>query len=450
MKGKIRSNLKISITEGIFAAVMLGFTENFWVPCAEALKVTALRAGLVSTLPQFISSLSQTFSAHATQKLGGRIPVLKKLIAVQWVALFILIFLPFFPVYLRYSILMICATAFVIGGALPAPAWLSLMSDHLPLNSKGKYFGWRNRILWIVIFVSGLCAGQILQLFKKNILWGFSVLFGIASLSRFISWSLLIQMHDPKPKNNPTQSDIETADFPKSFPDFVLNGFSHNFVRFAFFVFSFTFAVNITAPYLAVYMLRQLHFSYSTFAYVIFSATLASIFGFKIWGELADKFGHLKVTRATTLFISIVPVFWFISGDPLWLIGVQIAAGFVWSGFQLCVTTFALSEIPSHIRTRAIGYLSALNGSSIFLGSLLGGVLLDHSPLIHGSAFHTLFLLSAFMRILSIVYFFKKLKETRTVKSASILSLYADALGILPAVQYGKEFIRFFSQRKKE
>ena len=293
---------------------MLGFTDNFLVACAEAMKVSALMTGMVGTLPHLVSSIAQTAAGRVTDRLGGRLKALKKLIVIQFSALFPLIFLPFTPEKFRYPA-GFCAVFFVVGGAIPGPAWLSLMSDHLPHRSRGKYFGWRNRILGGVSMACGLFAGQILNLFKENPISGFAVLFGLAFICRVVSWSFLIRMFDP-PERTPLKHVEHEVKIPDSFYKFLRQDDSENqFLKFSIFMACFMFSVNIVSPYLAVYMLRDLHYSYATFSYVTFSAALTSLFGMKVWGEL-DRFGNLRIA-ATTLFIAAVPILWFVSGDPV-------------------------------------------------------------------------------------------------------------------------------------
>lgn len=444
---RIRNSLKFSFYDGIFASAMLGFTENFWVACAEATKVSALRAGLVSTFPHLISSFTQSAAGQITEKLGGRLHTLKKLVAVQWASLFPLIFLFLLPQNFQYSLLMLCAIFFSIGGSLPGPAWLSLMSDHLPAKSRGKYFGWRNRILGSISFGCGLFAGQILNLLKRNALLGFSIIFASAFMARLISWLFLIKMYDPPIRTNHNVNNHSTI--PESFLEFVRNPGKTNFVKFALFTACFHFSVNIISPYLAVYMLRDLQYTYATFSYVVFAATLSSIFGMKVWGELSDQFGSLRIVQATTIYISIIPILWFVSSEPLWLVLVNTTAGFAWAGFQLCSMLFVFSEVPPAFRTRAIGYMAALNGIATFLGSYLGGSLLNFLPVIRASSFMGLFLISGAGRIATVVYFLKRLKETGSREHISTFVLYADALGVQPLLQSGKEILGTLFHKKK-
>lgn len=443
--GLLRRSLKFSYTEGIFASAMLGLTENYWVACAEALRVTALQAGLVSTVPHLASSFSQIGADALTQRWGGRLKTIGRLVTFQWMTLVPLVFLPWVPAEWRYALLMACAVGFAVGGSLPGPAWLSLMSSHLPEKSKGRYFGWRNMTLGAVALTAGILAGWLLQLMRDNVLKGFAILFGLGALARLVSWLFMTQMYDPPVKPAPETAD-RRPDIPDTFLGFITESWNHPFSRFVLFVSSFIFSVHLVAPYLAVYMLRDLNFSYTTFAFVTFSASLSSLFGFKIWGELADRFGNLRIVQATTAYIAVIPLLWFISGHPLWLVFVQLTAGFAWGGFQLCVMTYAFSEFPAHLRTRPMGYLAAMNGAAVFLGSLAGGQLLTLLPLIGRSQFLGLFILSSAARTAVILFFLNKLKISKTVQPVSMFDLYADAFKLSPIYQSGKGLVDLVSK----
>jgi hypothetical protein len=54
------------------------------------------------------------------------------------------------------------------------------MSDYIPVNGRGKYWGWRNKILGMVAVAFAFLAGLILHYFKNNILRGFWVIFTLA------------------------------------------------------------------------------------------------------------------------------------------------------------------------------------------------------------------------------------------------------------------------------
>ena len=88
--------------------------------------------------------------------------------------------------------------------------------------------------------------------------------------------------------------------------------------------------------------------------------------------ELADRYGQLRVIRAVTLYITIIPLYWLVSDNPVWLFSVLLTSGFVWSGFEISNMTFVFAQTPSPVRTRAISYLMAVIGMAIFFGACTG------------------------------------------------------------------------------
>ena len=59
---RVRKSLRYSVTEGAFAAAMVGFGESFFVAYALLFHASTLQIGLLSALPQALGSLFQFFS----------------------------------------------------------------------------------------------------------------------------------------------------------------------------------------------------------------------------------------------------------------------------------------------------------------------------------------------------------------------------------------------------
>ena len=53
----------------------------------------------------------------------------------------------------------------------------------------------------------------------------------------------------------------------------------------------------IASPFFAVYMLRNLGFSYLTFMMVMMSQVLFTILAMRVWGKFADKYGNYEVIK---------------------------------------------------------------------------------------------------------------------------------------------------------
>ena len=240
-QNKIRRSLKFSFLDGIFASCMVGMTTDYITPYALALKATNSQIGILSAIPNLASSLVQLKSADLTEKLKSRRKIINLFVFLHTLMGLPIILIPYLFKAQPVLFLIIFIALFTSFNAFAGPAWSSLMSDHVPYKSRGRYFGWRSRIFGIVIISSAFLAGFTLHLFKQNILKGFLVIFSIAFVSRFISWYFLTRMYEPPFKVK------KEAYF--SFFDFIKRIRESNFAKFVIFAASLNFCVNLAAPF---------------------------------------------------------------------------------------------------------------------------------------------------------------------------------------------------------
>ena len=113
-----------------------------------------------------------------------------------------------------------------------------------------------------------LIGGLLLDLFKTNgfVFIGFGVLFSIAMLARLYSIVLFKKQYAPKFKLK--------KGYYFSFWDFLIKSPKTNFGMFSIFRALIAFSCSISAPLLAVYLLRHLEFDYITYMVIILSASL--------------------------------------------------------------------------------------------------------------------------------------------------------------------------------
>ncbi|MDP2938603.1 MAG: MFS transporter [Candidatus Omnitrophota bacterium] len=419
---KIKKSLRASFIDGIFVSGMVGLTTDYITPYALALKATITQIGYLNSIPNFISSLLQLKSADVTEKLASR----KKVINI-FVLLHVLMGIPIILVPYLFKgnsvfYLIVFVTLFNAFNAFTIPAWASLMADHIPENKRGRYFGWRNKILGSVVTVFSFLAGFILFLFKKDVLKGFIIIFSLAFICRAISWYFLTRMYEPRFK-------VKKDNY-FSFLDFIRRIKTSNFAKFVVFVSGLNFCVNIAAPFFAVFMLRDLRLSYLTYTILITTVSLTGLLTIEGWGRRADRIGNLRVLRFTSFFIATLPLWWIINHNPLYLILIQILSGFAWSGFNLCATNFIFDCVSPSKRIRCIAYFNVLNGSALCLGAILGGYLVNHLPNIFGFQILSLFFLSGILRLLVVFYFSGKIREVRQIETISSRDFFYSVIGL--------------------
>jgi MFS family permease len=321
--------------------------------------------------------------------------------------------------------MILLTAAFRILGNLIGTVWGSLASDYLPPEKRGKYFGWRNQITGFAGVMGVVFGGLLLYSFRHNHVLGFGLLFGVTSLARFLSAFLMSKMQDP-PLNESPESNF-------SFYRFIAQFRKSNFVKFVLYVTAITFATNLSAPYFNVYMLRDLKLNYFFYMVIHLSAVVGSLVSFPVWGRHADHFGNAKILKVTSLLIPAVPALWLLPPSIPALILIEIFAGFVWGGFNLCALNFIYDAVSPEKRVRCLGYFNLINGVGIFAGATLGGLIAEKLPALMGYRLFSLFLISSILRIFSHFLLSKQFKEVRaSAKQISGSKLLFSVVGIRP------------------
>ncbi|MDH3445122.1 MAG: MFS transporter, partial [Deltaproteobacteria bacterium] len=422
----VRNSLRASFKDGIFAALMGGVTDHYATPLALSLGATIFQVGLVSALPNLLSSLSQFFAVRIIYWVGGRIKLLVRLVFSQAAMLLAIAFLAAFPDALhRVELFLVLLTVAALCGGLAGPAWGSLMSDYIPASKRGQYFGWRSSVLGAVSITSVCAAGVVLYLFRQlGFDGGFVVLFCLAALFRYISGHFINQMDEPPHRKDPA------SDF--TFVMFIARFQESNFLKFVFFAAALNFASFLAAPFFAVFMLRDLQLNYLTYMALQVSSSLMALLALPLWGRHADLVGNASVLRLSSLLAALIPFFWLASHNPLYLVFVQLWAGFAWSGVTLSTGNFIYDAVTPQKRVRCISYFNVINGVAVFLGSATGGWLASRLPPLAGFQLLGLFMLSGVCRFLACIVLSARFREVRRAREVSLRDLFYSVVGIRP------------------
>ncbi|MFA5390352.1 MAG: MFS transporter [Candidatus Omnitrophota bacterium] len=426
--------MNISWKEGIAASVMQASVDEYLIPLGLFLGATPMDIGFLVAVPHLLGSFSQFLVVKAVELAGNRLRFLVRASFLQALFLLPLAIFPFFLFPSRILALIFFVTLFRILANLIATVWGGLASDYLAPEERGKYFGWRSRIIGLAGMATTVLGGILLNTFKAfSTAAGFCILFAITAGARFISSGFMSKMQDVPEQKNP--EDMFT------FFMFLRRFTESNFVKFVFYVASITFATTLAAPYFSVYMLRDLHFSYLIYMFIHMGAVVASLVSFPIWGRHADRIGNAKVLKATSLLIPLIPVLWLFSSNIVYLFVIEIFAGFVWGGFNLCSLNFIYDAVSPGKRMRCLGYFGFINGAATFMGAGLGGYLAERLPTLNGSRILTLFVISAALRFLSHFLLSRHFHEVRpAAQKISSVELFFSVVGIRPLLEKGRDW----------
>jgi MFS family permease len=414
-------SLRAAIKDGVSYAVMMGCGESYLGPFGIFLRASILQVGLLATLPQLFGAVMQWLAAVTMDRFRSRRKVIVAGAATQSITLIPMALLPFVFGSSTLSVLYLLALMIVYQGASGStvPIWNSLIGDLVPANVRGRFFGHRNRLTGMSSFVSLLLAGGILDLFDRTgkAEVGFLVVFSVAFLARLNSVRWLSKYEDPEFRITPDQVF--------TFRQFLRRSPYSNFAKFVFFVGAINFGVSFSAPYFALYMLRDLRFSYVEFTVVSGVATITQFLTFRYWGELSDHFGNKKILNVCGWGVAVVPILWLVSPHVLYLVIIQVYSGFVWSGFGLASSNFIFDAVTPPKRARCVAYQGLVNGFFVFLGSVAGGYAAGHLPQSFSLGFWVwkpafilpvIFLISGLIRLVAAGIFLPKFKEVRPVE----------------------------------
>lgn len=418
---KIKKSLRYSTLDASFWASMAGFGESFFSAFAVFLKASNFQLGLLGSLPQALGSVFQLFSERLLKFFNSRkkfVATFVLLQALMYIPVALVFFLGNLDVY--FLILFICT--YYIFGMSVGPAWSSWMGDLVSEETRATYFGRRNTIAGYISFITLLIGGYILELFTgdlKTQYIGFAIIFTLALLSRVISFMYLCAKYEPK--------YIHYEDNKTGFIDFLKNARSRNYGLFILFWCFMHFSIFIAGPFFAAYMFYDLKLSYTQYTILIAAAVIAKNLSLPVWGKAVDKYGTRKILTLSGYLMPAISLWWLFSGNFYYLIFVQIYGGFVWAGFEIAAFNFFFDTIIPQKRARYIAYSNVLNGIALFMGAMIGGLIVKYNNFF-SSEYMLVFLLSGVFRYAVSFYFIPKLREVRTVEHISYPKLFLNIL----------------------
>jgi MFS family permease len=424
-------SLKISVIEGSFATVHIAITIGALVTgYALMLGANDFQIGLLAAL-NALSTTGSVISAQLLGRLGSR----KKLTVlaattgrVLWGLLCILPFVKLLPgarLAAFLAIVFLGNTLINIGNN----AWLSWMTDLVPLERRGRYFGMRSTVLGAVTMLTNYGAGHLFDQMKRAGLeaGGFCLIFGSAAACALIAGIILNRQWEPPLKG---EHRLPIADI------FSLPFRNDSFRKLLVFYIFWSLSTSVAGPFFGVHMIKNLKMPYSVIALYSIVAGILNLTTQPLWGKIIDRVGNRPVLLFNLAGIFLLPLFWLFATEtfylPIWIDA--FLTGLFWPGFNLAGFNLVLNTAPEENRTSYLGMYTMTTGLAVFLGSLIGGWLANFW---HGFKleflglsivnFQLLFILSSLMRITALPLAVR-LKEERSESVGTFLGLVGDKI----------------------
>ena len=370
----IRKSLSNATKDGVFYSIMVHFGEAFVQLFALFLKATNTQIGLITALPQLIGTSCNALSVEVVDRLKKR-----KLISVVSASLQGIVWLPmclsvFLPSGVAIYVLLVSMIVYVSAFNFSVPPYLSMLGDLVPADERGKYFGRRSMLTIVISLPTFFIAGYILDIWKLAgyEYLGFLSIFAVAFLARTVSVVYINSIYEP-PYIVQEKDRFSLWDFIRRYPD-------SNFARFTFYTAIIRMCACTAGPYFAIYMMRDLKFSYIEFTVVTIVAEITRAVAMPYWGKLSDRIGNKMIIKFTGIGVSIVPFVWLIYPSIWCVLIAEAYSGIVWAGFELATGNFLFDSVTPQKRARCSAYYNLLNGYGVFVGAIVGGLLADKLP----------------------------------------------------------------------
>jgi MFS family permease len=431
-------DLKNSIYDGMLANMFATLTGGmFLTGFALYLGMNEFMIGLLASMP-FMVTVFQLPASYSILRTGRRKVIACRAAAaarVIWIAIVVVALLSFTSrldvvgiilglIFLSYTFVSISYVS-----------WLSWMSDLVPEDIRGSFFGTRNMICGAAGMIVLVVFGRLLDSLNGYVWGALPVGFGITFISAafFGIFSLYFLNQISEPDNG---SKFET---PHSFVESLSVPFAEpNFRRFLLFTLVWSFSVYLASPFFTLYYLRDLHLSYSFVAVLGMISALADLIGMQVWGRISDRVKNKAVIQFAGRVAIFLPLAWVLARPRSVVIPVilHVVGGGFWAGINLCMNNLLLSISPKQKRASFFSLYNIMGGIGAATAPILAGLLLKFISELDLHLFswklfpvHVIFITSTLLRQLSF-RFLKDVHEPEEVPVGQMVRILRSVRGL--------------------
>jgi MFS family permease len=382
------------------------------------------------------ANLIQIFGSYIIERTGKSKLLCMISIAISRLLWILIILLPFkiFSPIADYRIWIMVGVIAVssLFSSLAGVGWLSWMSDLVPANSRGTYFGKRNMITLFFGMIFILIGGKFISIWEQKYSesnpYGFIILFSLGLILGFIA---LVFLH-----KIPQIQKVNKQNNGFSFKQFMAPIKDKNFLKIVVFVSAWLFAINIAAPFYGVYMIEKLKLNFSVMTFFGTIATLATLFMMKTWGPISDKLGNKPVVIVSSVMLIVIPFFWIIATPDIYYMPILIAhilSGAFMAGAGLSNFNMLIKLSPQEGRSIYLALYAAITGLVGAFAPIIGGnltkTLQDFSFVIGSYSItnlHLIFMISSMLLIISLLLVFRIQEPESATPVAVVMQLRND------------------------
>ena len=408
----LRYNVTVNLIDGSLFGLALGFASfSTIIPLfVTQLTDSAILIGLAPAIHTIGWQLPQLFNAGRIARARRIKPMVLRNTIHERFPFFVLAIIAFLiPSIGKEWALFITFIALIwqgLGGGYTANPWTSFISKIIPAESRGTFFGLQGGLVNLMVSISAVGAGYLLERVIYPYNYGYSFLIACAALAA--SYIAIAQSREPS--DNDKVIPQEQAPFwndaklilarDKNFNWFlVVRALS----QFATMGFGFYILLG----------LRRFHMDAITAGYLTAALTITQTFANAGMGWLGDRIGHriLLIFGAVCALVSAIMAWYAIS--VAWLYPAFIFSGFANVSIWTISIAFTVDFGNESERPTYIGLSNTLITPATILAPIIGGVFVD------SFGFEPTFIFSAIIAAMTALILIFIVKDPRKNKTAS-------------------------------
>ncbi|HEX6003492.1 MAG TPA: MFS transporter [Burkholderiales bacterium] len=344
---------------------------------AVELGASASLIGLLAAIP-FLAQISQIGAVALVERVRQRRKITVLAVTASRVLILGLAIVAFVPATaLQIALLVAVQIAVTLLGSVAGCSLNSWLHQLIPREKLGALFS--RRLFWSTVLssIGALSAGYLVQNWPgADKLHAYSIAFTMASIAGFVSTYYLTRV--PEPVMISSGGRVPIVELLRApFQDAAFR----NVIAF---MAAWNLASNLAAPFITVYLLRQLHYELGTVTTLSMSSQIATALTLYLWGRLSDRLTNKAVLSVAlpAYFAALLALAFTALPQPHaltlpLLYVIHIIMGTASGGIGLATGNLGLKCAP---QGRGTAYLTAvgLSGSvAAGIAALAGGALAD-------------------------------------------------------------------------
>jgi hypothetical protein len=377
---RVQAGLGALLYEGVCAQVMDTLTSGaFLIAFALLLGASNTVVGLLAALCPITQLVTEIPATYLVNRSASRKPLVVFSSLASRVFWLVIAVLPWMVAHeYRWPVLIACLFLYYGLATISGCAFNPWVRDFVPENVMGDYFGRRMAVATAAGMVAAMLAAASLQVAKWYAPDGishYSVIFAVSGIAGLLGVYFQSRIPEPKVEAYKPQGLLEALWEP--FRDL-------NFRRLLMYFGGWLFAINLSGPFYAVFMLKRLGLSMPLVIGLSVLSQITSIVSFRIWGKTADSVSNKAVLIVSSYIYLVSVVLWppltlsesYLLQIPL-LLAVHVLTGFASAGVNLCSGNIALKLAPHGHATAFLAVNTMARGIPSAVAPIIGGIVAD-------------------------------------------------------------------------